>query len=66
MTFPPLCDTCGHQHIHSCEDAAGTRALLAAMCDRLAAAVRPGTAIADVPPALRGPNWPGRNLDGQP
>ena len=59
MTFPPVCETCSQPHLNSCDDAAEFRALIAAICGRLADAFRPTTPMADVPPALRGPNWPG-------
>lgn len=58
MTWPPLCPDCDTQHLNSCEDAAEYRALVAAVCGQLADVFRPSTLMADVPAALRGPNWP--------
>jgi hypothetical protein len=54
--WPPFCDDCGWQHTGHCEDAAGERRLLAAICARAEEVLAPLT-TADVPPALRGPNW---------
>lgn len=59
MTFPPLCDRCDWQHIGHCDDAAEYRNLVALICTRFDELMHPVTAMADVPPALRGPNWPG-------
>jgi hypothetical protein len=54
------CTYCQEFHVGHCEDAALEREIWRFVDLRLAsalAAMQPGTLMADVPPALRGPRW---------
>ena len=48
MTFPPLCDTCGWQHLNSCDDAADERQLWQVINERFAEALVTGNGTGQI------------------